>query len=388
MRALSEFSGVTASSFAGPAGEEHFIVVEADPWLDFSEQLALLEFRYAEARRALDLAPETAVFRRIFLSDVLNQNDELKNSSLFRGPREGPVAVSIVQQPPLAGGKATLLAYHVDGAAPLMKRRLSAHHMLVERNGSRHLWSTGLCGGAMDSVGSAADQTRTVFEDLCGRLDGEGASLADNCVRTWIYVKGVDVFYKDMVRARSDLFEQAGLSADTHYIASTGIEGACGHQFDVVAMDAYSNLDLQPGQMTYLNDLERMCLTKDYKVTFERGTKIAWADRAHLHISGTASIDAAGQVVHPGDVAAQLDRALGNVEALLRNGGGDLEDLKYLIVYLRDSSDLPRVEARLRSSLGGLPTVFVYGPVCRPGWLVEIEGLAVTPERDPRRPSF
>ena len=118
-------------------------------------------------------------------------------------------------------------------------------------------------------------------------------------MRTWIYVKDVDVFYQEMVAARTALFEQHGLTRDTHYIASTGIEGACAHRYDMVLMDAYSILGLQPGQVSYLNDFDLLCATKDYNVTFERGTRIAYADRAHHFISGTASIDTAGKVVHP-----------------------------------------------------------------------------------------
>ena len=56
-------------------------------------------------------------------------------------------------------------------------------------------------------------------------------------------------------------------------------------------MDAYSLLGLQPEQVSYLNDFDRLCATKDYDVTFERGTRIAYADRTHHFISGTASID-------------------------------------------------------------------------------------------------
>ena len=140
-------------------------------------------------------------------------------------------------------------------------------------------------------------------------------------MRTWIYVKDVDFFYQDLVTARTALFEQHGLTRDTHYIASTGIEGACSHRYDTVLMDAYSILGLKPEQVSYLNDFDRLCATKDYDVTFERGTRIAYSDRAHHFISGTASIDATGVVVHPGDVRRQLERTVLNVDSLLRSGG-------------------------------------------------------------------
>lgn len=381
--------GVDVRSFHGAlGGEEHYILVEAPSDLSLEDQLRSLERRYADARRALGLAEETAVFRRIFVSDVLNQIAAVKASALAQEPPGSPVAVSIVQQQPLPGAKVALLAYHIDSPDPVVKSRLSAHHVLVEKNGLGHVWSTRLCAGVHGPEISAEAQTRGVFEELTGVLTTRGGNLRDHCVRTWIYVKDVDVFYHGMVQSRTELFERHGLTADTHYIASTGIEGACAHQFDVVAMDAYSLLGMAPEQMSFLNDFERMCPTRDYKVTFERGTRIGYADRAHHFISGTASIDDKGRVVHPGDVIAQLDRALENVDAILRSGAATLADMTHLLVYLRDPTDHPRVRAHLRERLPQVPALFVHGAVCRPEWLIEVEGIAIAANDSPALPQF
>ena len=82
--------------------------------------------------------------------------------------------------------------------------------MLVESNGLGHLWSTRLCATNIEQPGSTTEQTREVFDRLIGTLSANGGTLADNCVRTWIYVKDVDFFYQDMVAARTALFEQQG----------------------------------------------------------------------------------------------------------------------------------------------------------------------------------
>ena len=241
---------------------------------------------------------------------------------------------------------------------------------------------------ARDSPASAAAQTRALFADLIGTLGAQGGTLRDHCIRTWVYLKDVDVFYRDMVDSRRELFAEQGLTGATHFIASTGIEGACAHRHDLVALDAYSILGLVPGQISYLNDFDRLCPTKDYNVTFERGTRIAYADRAHLFISGTASIDRAGAVVHPGDTLRQLDHTLANIAALLRAGGAGLDDLMHILVYLRDPTDHARVAGYLGRRFPGLPTLVVHGPVCRPEWLVEVEGIAVAPNDAPGLPSF
>jgi enamine deaminase RidA (YjgF/YER057c/UK114 family) len=381
--------GITSKSFTGSSGgAEHFISIAPPAGLDLAGQLQYAEALYEDARAALDLAPESAIFRRIFVSDVINQAAMLRDSPLFAEPADSPVAVSIVQQPPLPDSKIALLAYHIEGGARITKRRLSPKHFAVQKAGLTHLWSTRLCAGAYGSSASAAAQTGAVFGDLIATLAAQGGTLRDNCVRTWIYLKDVDVFYQGMVDSRSDLFLREGLTRDTHFIASTGIEGACAHRYDLVAMDAYSILGLAPEQTTYLNDFGQLCGTADYNVTFERGTRIAYADRSHHFISGTASIDSAGRVVHPGDVLRQLDRALTNVDALLRSGSASLNDMMHFTVYLRDPTDQGRVRSYLAELFPDLPVVIVHAAVCRPEWLIEIEGVAIARENAPALPAF
>jgi enamine deaminase RidA (YjgF/YER057c/UK114 family) len=382
--------GIASRTFARAGGttSEHHIVVVAPAQLGFAEQLDHVRRAYEDTLSQLGLTPESAVFRRIFLSDAMNQAALVRNNILACEFPDSPVTVSIVQQPPLPGSKVALLAYHLKGDGPLKKRRLSMKHIVLERNGLNHLWSTRLCAESFDTSISSAAQTRTVFGELISTLAGLGANLSENCVRTWIYVKDIDVFYQGMVDARRELFNQHGLTTDTHYIASTGIEGACAHRHDLVLMDAYSIVGLKPGQMSYLNDFDHLCATKDYRVTFERGTRIAYADRAHHFISGTASIDSSGQVVHTGDVLRQLDRALENVEALLRSGSASLEDMMHFIVYLRDPADYPGVNAYLSERFPETPMVVVQGPVCRPEWLIEVEGIGVAPTQAPDLPCY
>jgi enamine deaminase RidA (YjgF/YER057c/UK114 family) len=381
--------GVSYRGFSGANGDEEVNIVVSPPaHLAFEDQIKFVQAAYAEATKSLGLEPETAIFRRLFLSDVMNQAALVRNSELVAEDEDNPVAVSIVQQPPLTGAKIALLAYHISAKGQLSKKRFTMKHVLVKKNGKRHLWSTRLCAGAFDSSPSSAGQTRKIFHNLTDTLSDLGGNLANNCVRTWLYLRNVDVFYQGMVDARRDLFNHEGLTASTHYIASTGIEGSCSHRYDVVSMDAYSIIDLQQKQVSYLNDFEMLCHTKDYSVTFERGTRVAYADRAHHFISGTASIDKEGNVLHVGDVVKQTERAIVNVEALLHSGGAKLEDMQHLIVYLRDPTDYGRVTGMLNESFPGVPTVIVEGAVCRPEWLVEIEGIAAAPHNDPALPAF
>jgi enamine deaminase RidA (YjgF/YER057c/UK114 family) len=118
--------------------------------------------------------------------------------------------------------------------------------------------------------------------------------------------------------------------------------------------------------------------THEYGVTFERGLKIVFGDRSHLYVSGTASINNKGEVMHPRDVKKQTIRILENIRALLKPHNADLEDISYLIVYVRNITDVNEVRNILfKKGFGHLPAFFVKGAICRPEWLVEIEVMAV-----------
>ena len=121
-----------------------------------------------------------------------------------------------------------------------------------------------------------------------------------------------------------------------------------------------------------------------YRGTFEQGTRLVPGDRSHCFISGTASIDSKGQVVHPFDVTKQTERLVDNVAALLESSAGTLSDLKWATVYLRDPADAALVRNVLAQRLPPeLPFVIVRAPVCRPAWLVEMECVAVNHQGNP-----
>ena len=83
-------------------------------------------------------------------------------------------------------------------------------------------------------------------------------------------------------------------------------------------------------------------------------------------------------MVHVGDIEKQTYRTLENINALLNPHGANLSDMAYLIVYLRNITDEKKVIELLNKEVGeGIPKVIVNGAVCRPPWLIEIEGVGV-----------
>jgi enamine deaminase RidA (YjgF/YER057c/UK114 family) len=232
-----------------------------------------------------------------------------------------------------------------------------------------------------EKAGSEA-QMGEIFEGYDASLAGKGMDVARNCLRTWIFVRDVDDNYGGVVKGRRDYFNRIGLTPDTHFIASTGIAGFSADPRQLVRMDAYAIDGLKDGQIQYLHAYDHLSPTALYGVTFERGTAVTYGDRKHVFISGTASIDKDGEVVHPGDPEKQTERMLENVDALLKEAGAGFDDIAYCLVYLRNADDYLCVKAVLQRDCPTLDPIYVLAPVCRPAWLVEMECMAVTGDGD------
>jgi enamine deaminase RidA (YjgF/YER057c/UK114 family) len=130
-------------------------------------------------------------------------------------------------------------------------------------------------------------------------------------------------------------------------------------------------------QIYYLYAPSHLNPTYEYGVTFERGTVVEYGDRAHALISGTASINNKGEVVHVGDIDGQTRRMIENVKVLLDEGGFAETDVAQIIVYIRDLCDFERVKQLINEHYANVPQIFTLAPVCRPEWLVEMECIAI-----------
>lgn len=311
------------------------------------------------------------VFERFFLSDAATQQEKLENRL---GDRK--CAVSIVEQPPLDGSKISMLAVLLQDARVSV---LDDRTVEVGHGGYRHLLSVCM----RTTAGSTSSlQTGRLLSRYAECLEGRGCSLADNCIRTWFFVQNIDVNYAGVVSARNEVFAGRGLTAETHFIASTGIGGRTSSSDELVQMDAYSIDGLDPAQVRYLHASSHMNRTSDYGVSFERGTVVDYGDRRHVFISGTASIGNDGSVLYVGDIVMQTERMVENVSALLQEAGTSFADVMHILVYLRDIADYDTVRAVLEKRFADKPLVIVHAPVCRPGWLVEMECMAVCAKKN------
>jgi enamine deaminase RidA (YjgF/YER057c/UK114 family) len=107
-----------------------------------------------------------------------------------------------------------------------------------------------------------------------------------------------------------------------------------------------------------------------------------------VFISGTASINNKGEIMYPKDIEQQTRRMWENVEALLKEAECSFDDVTEMVVYLRDIADYDIVRGLYEERFPGKPCVIVHATVCRPGWLVEMECMAVKAQKKTEYPDF
>ena len=343
--------GFTAESLA--------VLTLSDPFMSFGDQVdALLGTLHGILN-----SEGTPVLVRFFLSDPANQ------TALLRERFDLDCPLSVIGQAPLNGTKIAAMVWCRKSAA--ICRIGDRMHKVTER-GIDEYWYT---GGLSDSDGSY-NQTVALLDELSAGLESSGLTLETNCMRTWLFVQNIDVNYKGVVDGRNAVFDRHGLTPDTHFIASTGIEGRTADCKNKVMLDAVAVSG--PGVLVkYLYGESHLNRTSQYGVRFERGTMVEYPDRKHVYISGTASIDNKGRILHEGDVVSQTDRMIENVGVLLAEAGCGFSQVGSMIVYLRDASDYDVVKKIIDTRFPDCPHVIVQAPVCRPGWLVEMECIAI-----------
>ena len=356
---------------------EYQVMVHATcPEKTFQEQLdAVLNTYYNLIDTELKGA--SSVIKRYFLSDAANQYDQL----LASVPEAPACACSVVEQAPLNGTKVALWAYlQTEIGAGSFNEGLYR----VKHGAYTYLWG----GTSISHAPTSEEQTSLLLKHYVMQLLSNGGHLADDCIRTWFFVQNVDVNYAGVVKARNEEFFTQNLTSKTHFISSTGINGRNADPSVLVQLDTYAVLGLKPEQIKFLYAPTHLNPTYEYGVSFERGTRVDYGDRRQVFISGTASIDNKGNVLHVGDIRRQTERMWENVDALLSEAECGFEDVGQMIVYLRDVADYAVVNEMFEKRFPGIPRVIVHAPVCRPGWLIEMECMATKEIKNEDFPNY
>ncbi len=122
----------------------------------------------------------------------------------------------------------------------------------------------------------------------------------------------------------------------------------------------------------------------EYGSAFSRGMRVDLNGLVILFISGTASVDEAGNTVHGGDLRAQCRRTFENISRLLASEGATWQDIVRTTCYLRDIDrdydEFNEERTRFYDSQGLDPypaSTGIEAKLCRSNLLVEIEAIAM-----------
>jgi len=103
-----------------------------------------------------------------------------------------------------------------------------------------------------------------------------------------------------------------------------------------------------------------------------------------VYLAGQVSSDAAGKLIGEGNFEAQVEQVFQNLKIAVEAAGGKMADIVKLNIYLVAEvppSDVPKLRAirdrYVNVQAPPASTLVVVTRLARPGWLVEIEAVAV-----------
>ncbi|HEU5438027.1 MAG TPA: RidA family protein [Ktedonobacterales bacterium] len=103
-----------------------------------------------------------------------------------------------------------------------------------------------------------------------------------------------------------------------------------------------------------------------------------------LFLAGQDASDADGRIVAPGDLVAQMERALANLRTVVEAAGGQMADIVKLNIFVRDRDDyvahhkgLGEVWRRFFGDYYPALALFQVVAFFQPDALIELEGMAV-----------
>jgi enamine deaminase RidA (YjgF/YER057c/UK114 family) len=242
---------------------------------------------------------------------------------------------------------------------------------------ARVIDAAGLCGDEL--AAEVAARYHTIAEVLCAERRWP--------IRFWNYVPGILYWmhpgldrYMAFNRGRHAAYSHAWQRAEFECsIPSASAVGILGPDLviDCLASESGGTAVDNPRQRASWRYSRRY---GPRPPCFARGTITVFGGARRLLVSGTASI-VGEDSRHPGDVHAQMEEVLRNLEALIVNAGGcrsqplhQLTDARIYIVHPEDA-DFVEQEFRARTA-PGIRIESALARVCRQELIVEIEGVA------------
>lgn len=264
-----------------------------------------------------------------------------------------------------AGGHVIAFGEPVPGALVVPSRQLGPEPLA-------EVWQADeLLFGAV-----AAEETRPLEEisreQYARLIEHVRAAGYPYFLRMWNFVGGINEIeererYQLFCAGRHDAFIAAGYHHDVDLPSASAV-GMPGR-----GLITYFLASREPGVQV---ENPRQVAAYDYppqygpkSPSFSRAT--VWRDS--VFVSGTSSV-LGHRTVHAGDVDAQLDETLRNIEVVLARTGRSLDSVIAAKTYVRHPADYPRIAARLAEVFP--VNLYLEADICRKDLLLEIECVA------------
>lgn len=222
-------------------------------------------------------------------------------------------------------------------------------------------------------------QARQVFENIGRGLTAHGFRYTE-VVRTWIYSSRLLDWYGDLNRIRTAHFRRVGIdgSPGRPFPASTGIQGRADQEECVIDVLAVQNTSPRGIAVTPVCASPRQDQSFNYGSAFSRGMTLDIEGRRTIHISGTASINTAGESTHIDDPEYQSLETLLCIGSILEEQGGTLSNITSATLFCKtpEAWDAWKRVTQLLQ-VPDFPKIVVQADVCRHDLLVEMEAVAV-----------
>lgn len=222
----------------------------------------------------------------------------------------------------------------------------------------------------VDDSRPLADVTREVYARLINETRAAGHPFF---LRIWNYLGGINAHDEDRERyqlfcaGRHDAFVDAGYHHDVDLPAASAV-GTPGRGLVVCYLAAR-----EPGVQV---ENPRQVAAYDYpprygpkSPSFSRAT--VW--NGTVFVSGTSSV-VGHATKHAGDVDAQLEETLRNIEIVLAQTGRSLANVITAKTYVRHAADYERIARRLEGVFA--KNLYLEADICRADLLLEIEAIA------------
>ena len=254
---------------------------------------------------------------------------------------------------------------------------------LLDTGYMRMLFLNGITGSTAPG-GFAADHTaqcRAMFERTDAILRKHDFVFSD-VARTWIHVDRLLDWYTELNDVRNAFFDQVGVRRPGQPFAppaSTGIQGGGGLGaevfMDVLAIkEAPPSPGAVPGRPFQQMRTNRQNEAPEYASAFSRGMAVCCGADHLLLVSGTASIDRAGNSVFHGDVGGQIEEAFRCASAVLEYSGASCDDAVTAVLFFKNESAYEEYRETLAiRNDRHLPAIAVFADVCRDELLFELE---------------